>query len=58
MEKTPDSITTMLSTLKWPVLYERRRWARLTLLYKLLHNLLQIPECYTIVVHIKNKVSS
>ena len=41
-----DSITTMLSTLKWPVLYERRRWARLTLLYKLLHNLLQIPECY------------
>ena len=41
-----DSITTMLSTLKWPVLYERRRWARLTLLYKLLHNLLQIPERY------------
>ena len=41
-----DSITTMLSTLKWPALYECRRWARLTLLYKLLHNLLQIPECY------------
>ena len=34
----------MLSTLKWPALYECRRWARRTLLYKLLRNLLQIPD--------------
>ena len=32
-----DSITNMLNQLKWATLEERRKCARLTLLYKILH---------------------
>ena len=41
-----DSITNMLNQLKWTTLEERRKCARLTLLYKILHKLIYIPECY------------
>ena len=41
-----DSITNILENLNWPTLQERRRWARLILLYKVLHDLLTIPSCY------------
>ena len=41
-----DSITDILNQLKWPTLEKRRKCARLTLLYKILHNLIYILEYY------------
>ena len=41
-----DSITSMLSLLGWPSLQLRRKCARLTLLFKLLHNFLVISPEY------------
>ena len=41
-----DSITNMLNKLKWTTLEKRQKCARLTLLYKILHKLIYIPECY------------
>ena len=41
-----DSITNILENLQWPTLQERRKSARLVLLYKVLHDLLIIPNCY------------
>ena len=39
-----DSITNILTSLNWPTLQERRRQARLVLLYKILHNLPTLPS--------------
>ena len=41
-----DSITNMLNQLNWTTLEKRRKYARLTLLYKILHKLICIPESY------------
>ena len=41
-----NSITNILENLQWPTLQERRKSARLVLLYKVLHDLLIIPNCY------------
>jgi len=41
-----DSITEMLTSLEWPPLQLRRKCARLTLLYKIIHNLNEIPSSY------------
>jgi len=41
-----DSITSLLSSLKWPTLQLRRECTRLTLLYKITNNILQIPSDY------------
>jgi len=41
-----DSITEMLTSLEWPPLQLRRKFARLTLLYKIIHNLTEIPSSY------------
>ena len=41
-----ESITSMLSSLGWPSLQLRRKCARLTLLFKLLHNFLVISPEY------------
>ena len=41
-----DSTTSMLSLLGWPSLQLRRKCARLTLLFKLLHNVLVISPEY------------
>ena len=39
-----DSVTEMLAYLKWPSLQTRRTIARLTLLFKIVKNLLVIPD--------------
>ena len=39
-----DSITEMLSELNWPSLQERRKQARLILLYKIVNHLLVVPN--------------
>ena len=36
----------MLNQLNWTTLEKRRKYARLTLLYKILHKLICIPESY------------
>ena len=41
-----DSITDMLTSLEWPPLQLRRKCARLSLLYKIIHNLTEIPNSY------------
>jgi len=41
-----DSVSSMLADLQWPLLSQRRKYARLTLLYKSLNNLLSIPSTY------------
>ena len=41
-----DSITNMLNQLNWTTLEKQRKYARLTLLYKILHKLICIPESY------------
>ena len=41
-----DSITSMLSSLGWPSLQLRRKCARLTLLFKFLHNFMVISPEY------------
>ena len=41
-----DSVSSMLADLQWPLLSQRRKCARLTLLYKSLNNLLSIPPTY------------
>jgi len=41
-----DSVTEMLTSLEWPSLQVRRKCARLTLLYKIIHNLIEIPIHY------------
>ena len=41
-----DSITEMLASLEWPPLQLRRKCAILTLLYKIIHNLIEIPNSY------------
>ena len=40
-----DSITNILENLQWSTLQEHRKSARLVLLYKVLHDLLIIPNC-------------
>jgi len=42
--QTHDSVTEMLAYLKWPLLQNRRKIARLTLLFKIVKNLLNIPN--------------
>ena len=39
-----DSITDMLTSLEWPTLQNRRTIARLTFLFKIVRNLLAIPD--------------
>ena len=39
-----DSITEMLNELNWPSLQERRKQARLILLYKIVNHLLLVPN--------------
>ena len=39
-----DSITDMLNELNWPSLHERRKQARLILLYKIVNHLLLVPN--------------
>jgi len=39
-----DSVTDMLTYLKWPILQNRRTTARLTLLFKTVNKLLEIPD--------------
>ena len=41
-----DSIADMLTSLEWPPLQLRRKCARLTLLYKIIHNLTEILNSY------------
>jgi len=41
-----DSITEMLTSLEWPPLKLCRKCGRLTLLYKIIHNLIEIPSSY------------
>jgi len=41
-----DSVTEMLTSLEWPPLQLHRKFARLTLLYKIIHNLTEIPSSY------------
>ena len=41
-----DSATEMLQYLKWPTLQIRRKYLRLTLLFKIINNLLMIPNQY------------
>ena len=41
-----DSVTQMISELNWPTLQHRRKCTRLTLLFKLLHQHLIIPNYY------------
>ena len=41
-----DSITQMIFELSWPTLQHRRKCTRLTLLFKLLHQHLTIPDYY------------
>ena len=41
-----DSITEMLTSLEWPPFQLRRKFARLTLLYKIIHSLTEIPNSY------------
>ena len=38
-----DSVTEMLTNLGWPELEERRKFARLTLLFKIMRGLLEVP---------------
>ena len=39
-----DSITDMLTSLEWPTLQNRRTIARLTFLFKIVRNLLAVPD--------------
>ena len=48
-ERTPGSVTTMVSSLGWESLQDRRKMHRLAMLYKIRHNLVQIPESDSIV---------
>ena len=41
-----DSVSSMLAELQWPSLSQRRKCARLTLLYKSLNNIVSIPPTY------------
>ena len=41
-----DSISEMLESLKWPTPKQRRKCARLILLYKIVHNFVKIPAEY------------
>ena len=41
-----DSISEMLESLKWPALEQRRKCARLTLLYKIIHDFIKIRTDY------------
>ena len=45
-ESTTDNITRPLNELAWPTLQDHRKWVRLVLLYKIVHNLLAIPYSY------------
>ena len=41
-----DSVTEMLQYLKWPTLQIRRKYLRLTLLFRIINNLVMIPNQY------------
>ena len=42
--KRTDSVTAMLDELGWPILFKRRKDARLILFYKIINNLAQVPH--------------
>ena len=44
--KKPDSVTEMLGHFGWPSPEERRDTAWVTLMYKIVHNLVHIPDIY------------
>ena len=48
-----DSVTDMLSTLKWESLKQRRQKARVVMAYRILHGLVMIPDdqLFPITVH-------
>ena len=48
-ERNPGSVTAMVSSLGWESLQDRRKMHRLTMLYKIRHNLVEIPEFESIV---------
>ena len=48
-ERTPGCVTAMVSSLGWESLQDRRKMHRLTMLYKIRHNLVEIPESESIV---------
>ena len=48
-ERTPGCVTAMVSSQGWESLQDRRKMHRLTMLYKIKHNLVEIPESESIV---------
>ena len=43
-DRSPGCVTAMINSLGWESLSDRRRTLRLTMLFKILHNLVEIPE--------------
>ena len=48
-EQTPGCVTAMVSSLGWESLQDRRKMHRLTMLYKIRHNSVEMPESESIV---------
>ena len=48
-ERTQGCITAMVNSLGWETLQDRRKMQRLTMLFKIKHNLVEIPEAESIV---------
>ena len=49
MERTQGCVTAMVKSLGWETLQERRKMQRLTMLFKIKHNLVETPEAESIV---------
>ena len=48
-ERTPGCVQNMLSTLGWESLVDRRKILRLTMMFKITHHLVEIPEANNII---------
>ena len=48
-ERTQGCVTAMVNSLGWKTLQDRRKMQRLTMLFKIKHNLVEIPEAESIV---------
>ena len=48
-ERTQGCVTAMVNSLGWETLQDRRKMQRLTMLFKIKHNLVKIPEAESIV---------
>ena len=48
-KRTQGCVTAMVNSLGWETLQDRRKMQRLTMLFKIKHNLVEIPEAESIV---------